>query len=115
MRSNHAFCRHQIRIHFWWAKAHRRIYTADPTPRQIWDLRVVTLGCGNCYEDLSFLTWYMDKNQPLPPGKALDPYRERDFQRRKREKFPPPLYPANIPTPEATPAQQKEREKFWRG
>lgn len=84
-------------------------------PDRIGTFEKFPLGCGNCYIDLSFLTWYMDKNRPLPPGKAFDPYRERDFQRRKKEKFPPPLYPASIPTPEATPAQQKEREKFWRG
>ncbi|MBL3659078.1 hypothetical protein [Fulvivirga sediminis] len=34
---------------------------------------------GNCYEDLSFYLWYMDKNRPLPPGEALDAYRERDY------------------------------------
>ena len=83
-------------------------------PDRVGTFELFTLINANCYESLSFLTWYMDKNRPLPPGKEFDPYRERDFQRRKREKFPPPLYPANIPTPEATPAQQKEREKYWR-
>ena len=59
-----------------------------------------------------------DKGQeswlPKVIDEPFDPYREKDFQRRKKEKFPPPLYPASIPTPEATPAQQKEREKYWR-
>ncbi len=59
--------------------------------------------------------WFMDKNRPLPPGTAFDPYREKDFQRRKAEGFPPPLYPSLVPTPEATPKQQKEREKYWKG
>ncbi len=59
--------------------------------------------------------WFMDKNRPLPPGTAFDPYREKDFQRRKAEGFPPPLYPSLVPTPEATPEQQKEREKYWKG
>ena len=60
----------------------------------------------------SYFVWYMDKNRPLPPGKAFDPYREKDFERRKSEGFPKPLYKSNIPTPEATKEQQKEREKI---
>ena len=66
----------------------------------------------DCYEGISFITWYMDKNRPLPPGELFDPYREADFQRRKAEGFPKPLYPSDIPTPEATPEQQAERERI---
>ena len=51
----------------------------------------------------------MDKNRPLPPGTAFDPYREKDFERRKKLGFPKPLYTSNIATPKATPEQQKER------
>jgi len=40
----------------------------------------------------SFMVWYMDKNRPLPPGKVFDPYRKRDYERRKAEGFPEPLY-----------------------
>ncbi|WP_024481103.1 hypothetical protein [Cellulophaga baltica] len=69
-------------------------------------------GGGDCYDDISFITWYMDKNRPLPPGDAFDEYRLQDFERRKAEGFPRPLYPSNIPTPEATIEQQKEREKI---
>ncbi len=58
----------------------------------------------------NFTIWYMDKNRPLPPGTAFDPYREKDFERRKSEGFPKPLYPSNITTNEATREQQKERE-----
>ncbi|MDO6811295.1 hypothetical protein Q4603_21955 [Zobellia galactanivorans] len=65
------------------------------------------------YEIWSFYVWYMDRNRPLPPGDAFDPYRERDFLRRKAEGFPPPLYKSYVPTPEATPEQQKEREQYW--
>ena len=54
----------------------------------------------------------MDKNRPLPPGTAFDPYREADFQRRKAEGFPKPLYKSYIPTPEATRHQQLERERI---
>ncbi len=64
------------------------------------------------YEYWSFMVWYMDKNRPLPPGTAFDPYREKDFERRKAEGFRKPLYKSKIPTPEATPEQQKEREKI---
>ena len=66
-----------------------------------------------CYHDISFYTWYMDKNRPLPPGEAFDAYREQDFERRKAEGFPKPLYPSNVPTPEATPEQQAERDQHW--
>lgn len=44
----------------------------------------------------SLYVWYMDKNRPLPPGTAFDPYRERDYERRKGEGFPEPLYPAEL-------------------
>ena len=59
-----------------------------------------------------FVVWYMDKNRPLPPGTAFDPYRKADFQRRKAEGFPKPLYGSIIETPEATPEQQAERERI---
>jgi hypothetical protein len=61
----------------------------------------------------SLLVWYMDKNRPLPPCKELDSFRDRDFERRKAEGFPLPLYLSHIDTPEATPEQQRERDKHW--
>ncbi|WP_199912774.1 hypothetical protein [Aquimarina aquimarini] len=54
----------------------------------------------------------MDQNRPLPPGTAFDAYREQDYERRKALGFPKPLYYSNIPTPEATPEQQAERERI---
>ena len=60
----------------------------------------------------AFTVWYMDKNRPLPPGTAFDSYRQKDFERRKAEGFPKPLYHSNIKTPEATKEQQKERESI---
>lgn len=68
----------------------------------------------DCYKSISLITWYMDKNRPLPPGTAFDPYRDQDFERRKAEGFPPPLYPSRVKTPEATKAQQKERDTYWK-
>ncbi len=62
----------------------------------------------------SFYVWYMDRNRPLPPGTAFDPYRQQDFERRKAAGFPMPLYRSHIPTPEATPEQQAERNKYWK-
>ncbi len=62
----------------------------------------------------SFYVWYMDKNRPLPPGTAFDAYRQKDFERRKAEGFPKPLYRSHIITPEATEEQQKEREQYWK-
>ena len=70
---------------------------------------------GNATDAFAFFVWYMDKNRPLPPGELFDRYRQKDFERRKAEGFPPPLYPSSIPTPEATPEQQKERERYWKG
>ena len=55
------------------------------------------------YEPLrswSFMVWYMDKNRPLPPRKIFDPYRQKDYERRKAEGFPEPLYQSWIATPE---------------
>ncbi|WP_417786013.1 hypothetical protein [Tenacibaculum sp.] len=60
----------------------------------------------------AFTVWYMDKNRPLPPGDAFDPYREEDYERRKAEGFPKPLYPSKISTPEATKEQQAERKRI---
>ena len=60
----------------------------------------------------SYFVWYMDKNRPLPPGKAFDPYRQKDFERRKAEGFPKPLFESNIPTSEATKQQRAERKRI---
>ena len=35
-----------------------------------------------------FYVLYMDKNRPLPQGEVFDPYREKDFLRRKAAGFP---------------------------
>ena len=48
----------------------------------------------------SLFVWYMDKNRPLPLGTAFDPYRQKDYERRKAEGFPKPLYGGRIPTPD---------------
>ena len=66
----------------------------------------------SCYEDMSFWGWYMDKNRPLPPGTAFDPYRQKDFERRKAAGFPRPLYPADFETPEANAEQQAQRKQI---
>ena len=70
------------------------------------------LSHSDIYAFWDFVVWYMDKNRPLPPGTAFDPYREADFQRRKAEGFPKPLYKSYIPTFEATRRQQLERERI---
>ena len=70
------------------------------------------LSHSDIYAFWEFVVWYMDKNRPLPPGTAFDLYREADFQRRKAEGFPKPLYKSYIPTPEATRRQQLERERI---
>ena len=70
------------------------------------------LSHSDIYAFWEFVVWYMDKNRPLPPGTAFDLYREADFQRRKAEGFPKPLYKSYIPTLEATRRQQLERERI---
>ena len=72
-----------------------------------------TMAYGNPDKKWSFYVWYMDKNRPLPPGDIFDPYRDQDFERRKAEGFPLPLYASNIPTKEATATQQRQRERYW--
>ena len=67
---------------------------------------------GDCYNAIIFITWYMDKNRPLPPNPEFDYFRDEDFERRKAEGFPKPLYPSRIQTPEATPEQQAERKRI---
>ena len=69
---------------------------------------------GDINEEWSFILWYMDRNRPLPPGDAFDEYRQRDFERRKAEGFPPPMFPSTFPTPEWTEEQNRERRKYWR-
>ena len=85
----------------------KKIRIRDRKYDYTWDLE-----SSNPEEYWSFMVWYMDKNRPLPPGTGFDPYREKDFERRKAEGFPKPLYPSNMPTPEATPEQQRERRKI---
>lgn len=67
----------------------------------------------NPYEDLTILTWYMDKNRPLPNMIEFKSYHDTDYERRKKEKFPPPLYFSFISITEYTKVQMKEREQFW--
>ena len=69
---------------------------------------------GDINEAWSFILWYMDRNRPLPPGDAFDEYRQRDFERRKAEGFPPPMFPSTFPTPEWTEEQNRERRWYWR-
>jgi hypothetical protein len=81
-------------------------------PTKYFTFFYASVGYSDCYEDISFITWYMDKNRPLPPGDLFDEFRQQDFERRKNEGFLKPLYSSNIPTPEATQEQQKEREEI---
>ena len=74
----------------------------------------MTMHPGDFAKSWSFILWYMDRNRPLPPGDAFDEYRERDFARRRAEGFPPPMFRSTFPTPEATPAQDAERRRYWR-
>ena len=80
-------------------------------PDKSYSLYLFSMG-NTCYQDLSFFLWYMDKNRPLPPGTAFDPYRDADYERRKAAGFPKPMFPASFETPEATPGQQAERNRI---
>ncbi|WP_108866371.1 hypothetical protein [Aquimarina aquimarini] len=83
-----------------------------PTKSRFGTFTLFNMGQGDCYQAISLVTWYMDKNRPLPPGTAFDAYRDRDYERRKAAGFPRPLYPSNIATPEATKEQQAERKRI---
>ena len=89
----------------------QRLVTSAPNSSRAIDLRMHP---GLFDHSWSLIVWYMDKNRPLPPGDAFDPYRQKDFERRKAEGFPPPLYPSRFPIPEATLEQQEERNRHWR-
>ena len=84
-------------------------------PRFIYLFNIKNLSYDEPKREWSFYVNYMDKNRPLPRGTAFDPYRQKDFERRKAEGFPKPLYPSKIKTPEATKEQQKEPERIGRG
>ncbi|NDV95069.1 hypothetical protein D0T84_09075 [Dysgonomonas sp. 521] len=56
----------------------------------------VTLLYNDFYSEWSYLVWFMDKNRPLPPGTIFDSIRKADYNRRKTDGFPPPLYNATI-------------------
>ncbi|MDC1162481.1 hypothetical protein OAT18_03485 [Tenacibaculum sp.] len=86
------------------------LQTIRPNKWQTFDTFIIS--GGDCYEDMSFITWYMDKNRPLPPKKVFDEFREVDYQRRKAAGFPKPLFPSAIKTPEATKEQQAERKRI---
>jgi len=45
---------------------------------------------------MSCLVWFMDKNRPLPVGAEFGIYRKADYERRKAEGFPEPLYRSNM-------------------
>ena len=57
----------------------------------------------------SALVWYMDRNRPLPPNKVFDPYREKDYNRRKAEGFPEALFPSTVNTPEWDGADEERK------
>ena len=89
----------------------------DPRIPLPWRNEYLNMSLSNLFPNSSdywyFYVWYMDKNRPLPPGSAFDEFREADFERRKTEGFPPPLFKSAMPTPEATAEQQLVREAFW--
>lgn len=68
----------------------------------------------NVMDWFSLFIWYMDKNRPLPPGTAFDLYREQDYERRRSEGFPAPLYPSAIETSEWEGAESDEKLKRYR-
>jgi hypothetical protein len=52
------------------------------------------------FEWWSWYVQYMDKNRPLPNGTLLSAYRQKDYERRKAEGFPEPLYLSKVNIPE---------------
>ena len=81
-------------------------FHADDKPSLKFYPETNTYNCFGCGKTGDVIQFIQDK------GTAFDPYRQKDFERRKAEGFSKPLYPSTIPTPEATPEQQKERERI---
>lgn len=52
----------------------------------------ISISINHCDEFKSFLRDYMDRNSSLPRGTAFDPYRQKDYERRKTDGFPSSLY-----------------------
>lgn len=49
----------------------------------------------------------MDKNRPLPPHTDFEEYRGQYFIRRKKARFPKPMFLAYFDTPNARGKQQE--------
>ncbi|MBN1952039.1 MAG: hypothetical protein JW801_12625 [Bacteroidales bacterium] len=88
----------------------------------------------NLSGEWALFLWYMDRNRPLPPGTAFDPYRKKDSARLREAGYPTPLYPmspeveervrefykaavnADISpkkVPSEIPADPNEKKKWW--
>lgn len=61
---------------------------------------------------LPFTIWFMDRNRPLPPGEIFDIYRIKDYERRKAEGFPPPLFPAYFDDNKFNPRKRPDISKL---
>lgn len=89
--------------------SYRILYLKHPKSRK----KIILSSHDNdLYEEMYFYIWYMDKNRPLPPGNAFDPYRKDDFDRRHKEGFLAPLYPSLIDIKEANSSQEKIKSDF---
>lgn len=73
--------------------------------RDIKNMVILTLSEKEPYSYWSFMVWYMDKNRPLPYSSVFNAFRDVDFERRKAEGFPEPLYASYVETPEYTTEQ----------
>ncbi len=76
------------------------------------DIKTVKSNLNELCQIRSFYIWYIDKNRPLPTGTAFNPYREKDFDRRHKEGFKPPLYSSTINTTEKKIYQKKIKKEF---
>lgn len=53
---------------------------------------IILSAANDSYQAWSRIVWYMDKNRPLPPGSAFNPYRKKDDERRKKKVVLPPSF-----------------------
>ena len=74
----------------------------------------VNVGCRS-YQCMTVLTWYMDRNRPLPTSPQFKPFHQKDFERRKKEGFPEPLFFSFVTDflGEHSSLHHKERCKYW--
>ena len=85
----------------WWSRAGKGGWYLVILNHRFWEVKIGVFHKGEQVFSLwSSIVWFMDKNRTYPAGDLFDPYRKLDYNRRKAEGFPPPLYSSETKLPE---------------